>query len=344
MSVADEAACRYLARIQRGLWIHEHTPRPPIAQSPHRVVHTHDKLVVRAYPPAEDRRERWPVVIVPSMINRATICDLEPGRSLVQGLAQRGHRVYLVDWGVPGREDADEDVAYVLYTLLHHSIARIARHAGADRVHLFGYCMGGTLAAMYAALRPRRIGSVCALAAPVHFAHGGRLRQLVQAIDVDRAFPRGTLVPVSAMQPAFQLLDPITAWTKYADLDAAAARPDRLRRAMVRERWLEEGVPIPSAFARQFVRHTYQRDDLIAGAWRLGDARIDLSDIACPVLVCACQKDRVAPHAAVAPLADVVPRGRLETLEAGHVGVVVGATGPQVFYPLLSSWLREVSP
>lgn len=330
------------------MWIHATAPRPPTAQTPHQVVHTHDKLTVRYYPPssaaeAPARGRPWPVVIVPSMINRATICDLEPGRSLVGGLAERGHPVYLLDWGTPADEDADEDVDYVLSRLLHHSIGRIAHHAGVRRVHLFGYCMGGTLAAMYSALRPERIGSLCTLAAPVHFEHGGRFRDLVVELDVDEAFPEGTLVPVEVMRPAFQLLDPVGAWTKYAGIDEAAAEAEALRRVMVRERWLEENVPVPSAFARQFIRHTYQRDDLIAGTWQLGGQAVDLGQIRCPTLVCACERDFVAPLASVAPLADVVPGARLEVLAAGHIGVVVGSTGPRVFYPLLDSWFREVS-
>jgi hypothetical protein len=52
----------------------------------------------------------------------------------------------------------------------------------------------------------------------------------------------------------------------------------------------------------------------------------------------------VAPLAAVAPLADVVPGARLEVAPAGHIGVVVGGFGPSRFYPLLDGFFRGVSP
>ncbi|MEQ1506527.1 MAG: alpha/beta fold hydrolase, partial [Myxococcota bacterium] len=284
------------------------------------------------------------VVIVPSLINKATICDLEPGRSLVEGLAQRGHDVYLVDWGIPADEDADEDVGYVLLTLLHHSINRIARHAGVSGVHLFGYCMGGTLAAMYAALRPARIRSLSTLAAPVAFAEAGRFRDLVVGLDVDAAFPVGRLVPVEVMKPAFQLLDPGGALSKYVAIDAAADSEHTLRRAMVRERWLEENVPVSGAFAREFVRSTYQQDLLATGGWSIGGERVDLGAIRAPTLVVACSKDFVAPLASVAPLAAQVPGARLEVVPSGHIGVVVGSFGPSTFYPMLDGFFRGVSP
>ncbi|MCA9491548.1 MAG: alpha/beta fold hydrolase [Myxococcales bacterium] len=330
-------------RVRRGLWVHGSSPRPPVGLTPHEIVHVHDKLVLRHYP-AKGERTGTPVVVVPSLINKAYVCDLEPGRSLVAGLAERGHDVLLVDWGVPNEEDADEDVGYVLLTLLHHSIERAARVGRTGKVHLFGYCMGGTLAAMYAALRTKRIASLTTLAAPVVFEAAGRFRDLVVGLDVDEAFPEGTLVPVDVMKPAFQLLDPMGNWNKFLGIEAASHDDEALRRAMVRERWLEENVPMPSAFAREFIGQAYQRDALRAGTWTLRGETVDLGAVTAPTMVVACEKDFVAPKEAVAPLADMIPGARLEMLPAGHIGVVVGSAGPKVFYPLLDRWFREVTP
>lgn len=331
-------------RFQRGLWVHATSPRPESGTTPHTVIHTHDKLSVRFYPRRAPAAPGGAVVIVPSLINRATICDLEPGRSLVEGLARLGHDVYLVDWGIPGPEDADEDVGYVLLTLLHHSIRRIARHARTDRLPVFGYCMGGTLAAMYAALRPAHVGALCTLAAPVAFSEAGRFGQLVRGIDVTSAFPEGTLVPVEAMRPAFQLLDPGGALDKYVALDDASRDHERLRRAMVRERWLEENVPMPSAFAREFVAMAYQQDRLMRGGWTIRGEEVDLGAITARTLVVGCRRDFIAPIDAVAPLAERVRGAELEVMDGGHIGVVVGSLGPSAFYPLLDRFFREVTP
>ena len=337
-----------VGRIQRGMWVHATAPRPDVGLTPHTVIHTHDKLVVRHYAaqPAEGvARHPVPVVVVPSMINRAYIVDLEPGRSLVEGLAKAGHEVYLVDWGVPGPEDADEDVGYVLLTLLHRSIRRIARHAGSRQVHLFGYCMGGTLAAMYAALRGQHLASLTTLAAPIRFAEGGRFADLVTPIDVDATLGADGLVPVEVMKPVFQLLDPMGNWSKFEGVEKASHDEATLRRVMVRERWLEENVPMAGAFAREFVREAYQGDHLVDGGWVIRGEAVDLHNITCPTLVVACARDFITPPAAATPLADLVGADvvRTEVLETGHIGVVVGGMGPKVFYPLLDGWFREVA-
>ena len=207
-SIPGFGAFDKVERIRRGMWVHATSPRPDVGQTPHSVIHRHDKLTVRHYAAdPEADKQPLPVVIVPSMINRAYIVDLEPGRSLVEGLANKGHDVYLIDWGIPGQEDADEDVGYVLLTLLHRSILRIRRHAGTRQVHLFGYCMGGTLTAMYTAVRPDPVASLCTLAAPIHFAKGGRFYDLVSPVEVEEAIRADGLVPVESMKPVFQLLD-----------------------------------------------------------------------------------------------------------------------------------------
>ncbi len=326
-------------RVRRGILVHAHTPRPPIGQTPSQVVHRQDKLLLRYYAPST-RQHALPVVLVPSLINKASILDLEQDRSLVRALAEAGHPVYLVDWGVPGPEDADEDVGYVLEVLLRRSVDRAMRHAGAQQAHLFGYCMGGTLAAMYAALHPQRLASLVLLNAPFRFSDAGRFHDFVQGLDLDATLSEG-LVPVEVMQPAFKLLDPMGNWSKYLGIEAASRDPHKLVRALARERWLEENVPVSGAFAREFIGRAYQDDALLAGTWSIRGRRVDLGRVTCPTLVVACEADFIAPKEAVLPVLEVLPNARSEVLPVGHIGVVVGGFGPKVFYPMLDAWFSS---
>ncbi|MCB9766237.1 MAG: alpha/beta fold hydrolase [Alphaproteobacteria bacterium] len=335
-----------LERIRRGMWIHATTPRPPVGLTPHEVIHTQDKLAVRYYAP-DAPALKAPVLLVPSMINKAWILDLEPDRSLVVGLATRGHPVYLLDWGVPGPEDAHEDVGYAVEELLHRSVDRVRRHAGAAGVILFGYCMGGTLTAMYAALHPERVLGLVCLNAPARFAESGRFGDFVRGdiFDVEAAIPPDDLVPVTVMAPAFKLLDPMANWTKYLGIEAASHDPRRLARTMAHERWLEENVPISGSMAREWITCAYQRDALLEGTWALRGRRVDLGAVTAPALVVACERDFITPPRCALPMADALGSEDVEAVElsAGHIGVIVGSTGPKVFYPLLDRWIRRIS-
>lgn len=331
-------------RVHRGMLLHAALPRPPVGQTSHRVVHRHDKLVVRFYAPPPDSPRRPPVVLVPSLINRSYILDLEPDRSMVAALSAAGHPTYLVDWGVPAAEDADEDVEYVLMTLLRRSIRRACRHAGSSQAVVLGYCQGGVLSAMLAALEPDLFAGLILLNAPFRFSEGGRFRNLVQerVVDVEQGLVDG-LVPVETMQAAFKLLDPMGNWTKFLGIEAAQGQPARMARVLARERWLEETVPLPAAFARDFIRHTYQEDRLLEGSWRVGGRLVDLGRITCPVLVVAAERDFIAPLASALPVADAVSSDdvTVEVLPTGHIGCVVGSAAPRILHPLLDRWLRR---
>jgi len=118
-----------------------------------------------------------------------------------------------------------------------------------------------------------------------------------------------------------------------------------LARVLARERWLEENVPMPGAFAREFIRNAYQEDRLVAGTWEIRGERVDLRNVTAPVHVVACARDFITPPACATPLAELTGGpAKATVLDTGHIGVVVGAEGPRTFYPLLDATFREVRP
>ena len=304
--------------VRRGLWVHSTTPRPPVASS-------------------AMRRAR----------SFAYICDLEPDRSLVAALARLGHPVYLVDWGVPGPEDAGQDVGAVL-AMLRRSIDRACRHAGAPKANVFGYCQGGTLAVMAAAIYGERFGSLVVLNAPVKFSEGGRFRTFVEPghLDLDDIIGADGMVSPGLMGLAFRLLDPMGNWNKFIPIDRAATDPVALRRTLARERWLEDNVPMAGAFAREFIGKAYQQDLLMKGTWEVRGRAVRLEQIHAPLGVVVCRRDAISPADACRPLFTAAGSADKELIEldAGHIGVVVGGIGPKMFYPLLDRWFRAHGP
>ena len=85
-----------------------------------------------------------PVLLVPSLINRAYILDLTTERSFARYLRQQGLRPYLLDWGAPGREERDFGLDDYILGRLAPALEAVRRDAGRPVV-LAGYCMGGTM-------------------------------------------------------------------------------------------------------------------------------------------------------------------------------------------------------
>ena len=130
-------------------------PKPVVGATPADVVHRENKwslLRYRARP--EGVAYATPVLLVPSLINRHYVLDLQPGRSIAEALVARGHDVFIIDWGTPGPEDRLLSFDTITDTYLGRAIRVAAQHGARAKAHVLGYCLGGTLAVVHAAVRP----------------------------------------------------------------------------------------------------------------------------------------------------------------------------------------------
>ncbi len=132
--------------------------------------------------------QRTPVFLVLPLINRAYILDLKPGASFVAYLLDRGFDVFLLDWGIPGDEDRDLDLDGLVTRYLTRAVRQAARLADVAELTILGYCIGGTLAACFAALYPETVNNLVLFTAPIDFADAGQFGTWTarDAFPVDR--------------------------------------------------------------------------------------------------------------------------------------------------------------
>ena len=141
---------RSVMRARNGIRYVRGTHRPALGATPKDVVWKSDKAELWRYK-GGDRRYAPPVVIVHSLVSRSYILDLRPGNSTVEYLTAAGLDVFMLDWGVPDELDADNDLERYVDWYLPRALAEARRVSGHDEITLVGYCLGGVLAALYAA-------------------------------------------------------------------------------------------------------------------------------------------------------------------------------------------------
>jgi polyhydroxyalkanoate synthase len=95
---------------------------------------------------------RRPLVIVPPQINKYYFCDLSPGRSFVQYLAQQGVQVFMISWKNPGPAQRHWDLATYVHAM-NRATAAAAQITEADGFNVMGLCAGGQTAATTLAWR-----------------------------------------------------------------------------------------------------------------------------------------------------------------------------------------------
>ncbi len=284
-----------------------------------------------------------PVILIPSLVNRAHILDLEADRSLVRYLAGAGHDTYLVDWDAPG-------AAEMAFSIDHYvdRLERIRDHVtettGKAPV-IAGYCMGGNLAMALAHRACDRIRAIALLATPWDFyamppsatamlaAMMPGLRQLVAAT--------GNL-PVDVIQSMFSSRDPgavIRKFRHYAEMVPGSAQS---RAFVLLEDWLNDGVPLAGAVAIECLDDWYIQNRPMAGTWESGGTPLDPAALDVPSLVVIPDHDTIVPPASAAPLAELLPDATLIKANAGHIGMVAGSRAEQVLYAPLSDWIAAL--
>ena len=149
-----------MARALAGLRAYQGAPREKRPE-PKPAIHRAGRVALRDY-----GGEGRPVVFVPSLINPPDILDHSPDTSLLRWIAAQGFHALLVDWGSPGPEDRDHDLATHVEQLLVPLLQALP-----EPPVLVGYCLGGTLALGAAAITAT--AGVATIAAPWHFAGYG---------------------------------------------------------------------------------------------------------------------------------------------------------------------------
>ncbi len=280
------------------------------------------------------------VLFVPSLINRATVLDLAPGRSMLRWLAERGVRPLLLDWGWPGEAERRFDLTDYVTGRLERAILAVDAP-----VVLAGYCMGGLFAVAAAERLPDRVRALALLATPwdFHAADAGqatRLAALLPALEPVLT-ATGTL-PIDALQALFSLLDPGAVAAKYRAFAVLDQDSEAARGFVALEDWLNDGVPLAAPVARETLSLWYGANAPARGRWRVAGQPVRPEALRLPAFIAVPGRDRVVPPEAARPLAERIVGAVLHRPEAGHVGMVAGREAEAALWAPLLAWLRAL--
>lgn len=284
-----------------------------------------------------------PVLVVPSLINRAYILDLAPGQSLLRHLAAQGLRPLLVDWGAPGAVERGFGLSEYIVERLEPAADAACQAAGAVPTVL-GYCMGGLLALALAVRRPELVRALALLATPWRF-HAERAEQArllgVLAAPIARSYAALGEVPVDVLQALFASQDPLLGLRKFSRFAAMPQDSAAAQAFVALEDWLNDGVPLAIPVARECLGGWYGEDLPGRGLWQVDDKRILPREADIPALVVVPGQDRIVPPATAAVLADILPQAERLTPPLGHIGMIVARDAPAAVWAPLGAWLAH---
>ena len=121
-----------------------------LAVTPGAVVARSEVCELIQYEPATDTVHRFPLLLVPPMINKYYITDLAPGRSMLEFFVAQGYQVFVVSWRNPGRWARHWDVNTYGGAVVD-SLNAVREITKAPKASIFGLCAGGITSSMVAA-------------------------------------------------------------------------------------------------------------------------------------------------------------------------------------------------
>jgi polyhydroxyalkanoate synthase len=320
--------------------------KPAVGQTPADVVWRENKWrLLRYRPRAAGPAFKTPILLVPSLINRHYVLDLQPGKSFAEWLVAQGHDTYIIDWGTPGPEDRYLELDTICDDYIGRALRLVSRTTPRNQAHVLGYCLGGTFAVIHAAACPEHVASLTALAAPVRFADSGLLSTWTRAptFDVDALVRAFGNVPWPLMQASFHMLRPTLGLAKAVAVLDRAWDDEFLDGFLALEAWGNDNVSFPGECYRRYVNELYRGDALMAGTFTLSGRPARLESIACPTLAITFEHDNIVPHESAGVLLERIAstdKQRIH-LPGGHVGAVVSRSASQKLWPKMSAWWAE---
>jgi polyhydroxyalkanoate synthase len=281
------------------------------------------------------------ILVVPSLINRFYVMDLLPERSFLRHLAGRGLRPLVVDWGAPGSEERGFDLTDYVAGRLESAFQAALALAGAP-IGIAGYCMGGLFALALALRRPEETACLALLATPWDF-HAERAQPAQFLGLIADCLPllcddKGAL-PVEVVQSFFFMLDPFSAERKFTRFAGLDPNGDKARAFVALEDWVNDGVPLAAAVARDCARSWYGANEPARGLWQISGATVDPKQLRSPALVVVPSRDRIVPPSSAEALATALGGATVLRPPLGHVGMMSTVRAAEL-WTAIANWLR----
>jgi polyhydroxyalkanoate synthase len=315
--------------------IERFVPGQGVALTPGKVVFRNALIELIQYEAATPRVQTEPVLIIPSWIMKYYILDLTPDDSLVKYLVQKGHTVFMVSWKNPSGDDRGlsmDDYLELGVLAALRAIEAIRPGAG---IQAMGYCLGGTLLAIAAALlgggqRRNPLKTVTLLAAQTDFQEPGELGLFIdesQITFVEDLMSEQGYLDGRQMAGAFQLINSKDlVWSKLVhEYLMGAQTPMTALRA-----WNADATRMPARMHSQYLRQLYLDNDLAQGHYRVAGKPVSLADVKVPLFVVATERDHVSPWTSVYKIGRLAGGPVSFALSSGghNVGIVNPPAGP----------------
>ncbi|OEY65694.1 PHA/PHB synthase family protein [Marinobacter sp. X15-166B] len=301
-----------------------------LATTPGSVVYQNEIMQLIQYAPTTKQVYATPLLITPPYINKYYVMDLDEKKSLVRWLVGKGFTVFMISWVNPGAELAHKSFSDYVTQGPVEALEVVRDITGEDKVSLVGYCVGGTISSLTAALLKAQgkdhLASLTLLTTLLDFSNPGevghflsestwpRLKQEVQ----NTGYMDGRSVALG-----FNLLRENQLFWPYVINNYLKGKTPQAFDILY---WNSDNTHIPATNYIEYLENTYLHNRLIEpGAVEIDGTPIDVSSIDVPVYVLATRADHIVLWEAAYQSMQALSSApiRFVLAESGHLAGVI---------------------
>lgn len=292
-----------------------------------------------------DVKHKTPVLISYAFINRPYILDLHEDVSVIKYLTNSGFDVWLIDWGYP--TIADRHLSLEDYIeFIDKCIEIIRKETGSEKVTLWGYCLGTTLAVVYASLYPEKIRNLIVQTPPINFDTENTLAVWAKSIDPEKVSRALLNATGDFLNVAFLLVDPVRlVMGKYQSLLDSLDDEKSVKDFFYMDHWIFDSPSVPGRVFEEYMVRWYHKNEIMKGTFTVKGRKVDIRNITMPLLVLVAKKDHITPPESAIPFFEAVPSKDKKLLmsDKGHIGLTVSRSSHSKIWPEVIKWLLERS-
>lgn len=315
-----------------------------ISQTPYEVVYQEDRVSLKHYH-CDDVKIKTPLLIIYALINRETMLDLQPGRSVVETLISKGVDVYMIDWGYPTRKDQFLTIGDHVNGYIHNIVEEICKRSGVEKINIMGICMGGVFSIIYSALHPHKVKNLVTTVTPTNFdTDKGLLNIWMKNTDAEMLGDTYANMPGDIMNLGFLLMNPARLMIdKYVGFMQNVDNKQFVENFIRMEKWIFDSPDVPAATFKQFIVDCFKKNLLIQSKLEIDGEVVDLQKVDMPVINFYGKFDHLVPPEACETFTEAIGSSDKEDVcfNTGHIGIYVSSKYQQEFAPKIANWLAE---
>lgn len=272
-----------------------------IAMTPGEVIHSTRIYELIHYTPSCAKECAEPLLIIPPVINKFYVLDMQEHNSFVKWAVDQGLSVFIMSWVNP--DGQLKDVGFDDYVLeIDDAVSKVLKESNSDQAHVLGYCVGGTLLATNLARNAKmsgsnkNIASATFLTSLIDFHDVGEIDVFLNAKQmsmIEQSMKERGYFDAYDMSSSFSLLksnDMI--WSFVVNNYLLGKEPSNFDLLY----WNSDSTNLTEAFFRKYMDIAYIGNKLCKkGQVEVSGIPIDMSLVNVPSCSVATEEDHIAP-------------------------------------------------